>query len=124
MALRQDRRERRGLSAIGANGIADNWRRLRSLADKARHLFSYVRHRTDRRLAAGGWLSWNNAMGTGCYDPETLAMLRGVLDDVWDGLPADRQVRMPKAEMAKRILKRAADGERDPVRLKAAALLV
>jgi hypothetical protein len=26
-------------------------------------------------------------MGNGCYDPETLTMLRGVLDEVWDALP-------------------------------------
>ena len=64
------------------------------------------------------------AMGYGSYDPETLTMLRGVLDEVWDGLSPDRQARMPKSEMAQRILKRAADGERDRARLKAAALLV
>jgi hypothetical protein len=63
-------------------------------------------------------------MGQGCYDPETLTMLRGVLDEVWDALPNDRQARMPKSEMVERILKRAASGERDPIRLKAAALLV
>ncbi len=63
-------------------------------------------------------------MGHGYYDPETLTMLRGVLDEVWEALPADRQARMPKSEMAERILKRAADGERDPARLKAAAMLV
>jgi hypothetical protein len=63
-------------------------------------------------------------MGYASYDPETLTMLRGVLDEVWGALPLDRQARMPKSEMAQRILKRAADGERDPVRLKAAALLV
>jgi hypothetical protein len=65
-----------------------------------------------------------NAMAAGYYDPETLTMLRGVLDEVWDALPAGRQARMPKFEMAVRILKRAASGERDPVRLKAAAMLV
>ena len=64
------------------------------------------------------------AMGYGSYDPETLTMLRGVLNEVWDALPPDRQARMPKSEMAQRILKRAADGERDRARLKAAALLV
>ena len=51
-------------------------------------------------------------------------MLRGVLDEVWDALPPARQARMPKSEMAERILRRAADGERDRARLKAAALLV
>ena len=63
-------------------------------------------------------------MATGYYDPETLTMLRGVLDEVWDALPPARQARMPKSEMAERILKRAADGERDRAKLKAAALLV
>jgi hypothetical protein len=56
--------------------------------------------------------------------PRRLTMLRGVLYEVWDALLADRQAWMPKFEMAVRILKRAASGERDPVRLKAAAMLV
>ena len=60
-----------------------------------------------------------NAMANGYYDPETLNMLRGVLDEVWDALPAERQTRMPKSEMAERILKRASEGERDRARLKA-----
>src|SRR3954453_16864313 len=52
-----DRRERRELSAIGAKGIADNARKLRPLADKARHLFAYVRYPTDAEwLAVGCWL--------------------------------------------------------------------
>ena len=107
-------------------GIADNSRKLRPLADKARHLFSYVGYGTDASMLAGGrWFSGKRAaMDHGCYDPETLTMLRGVLDEVWDALPADRQARMPKSEMAERILRRAADGERDRARLKAAALLV
>jgi hypothetical protein len=76
-------------------------------------------------MARKRWLSLENlVMSHASYDPETLTMLRGVLDDVWGALPSDRQARMPKSEMAQRILKRAADGERDPVRLKAAALLV
>jgi hypothetical protein len=61
-------------------------------------------------------------MQAGCYDPETLT--RAVLDEVWDALPIERQTGVTKSAMAERILKRAAAGEREPARLKAAAVLV
>jgi hypothetical protein len=58
-----------------------------------------------------------------CYDPKTLQFLRKVLDDSWAALPPERRAVTPKSELALRILRRAAAGERDPVRLRAAAVV-
>ena len=55
------------------------------------------------------------------YDPETLLLLRRALDEAWAAVPVGSKP--PKSEMAQRILKQAADGVRDPVRLRAAALV-
>jgi hypothetical protein len=65
---------------------------------------------------------WDGVMGA--YDPETLNVLRGALDQAWALLPDERKAVTFKADMADRILKRAAEGERDPVKLRVAALIV
>jgi hypothetical protein len=57
------------------------------------------------------------------YDPETLVLLRTALDEAWALLPAKRRSEILKSEMARRILKRAAEGVRDPARLQASALV-
>jgi len=57
------------------------------------------------------------------YDPETLIILRKVLDEAWSALPDGSKSETLKSEMAQRILKQAADGVRDPVRLRASALV-
>jgi hypothetical protein len=57
------------------------------------------------------------------YDPETLVLLQGVLDQVWNATPPERRADTPKSEMAQRILRRAAEGERDPIKLCAAAMI-
>ena len=59
----------------------------------------------------------------GAYDPETLELLRKALDEAWSSLPNERRAKMLKSEMAFRILKRASEGERDPIRLRAAAVI-
>ena len=59
----------------------------------------------------------------GAYDPETLNVLRSALDQAWALLPDERKAVTFKADMADRILKRAAEGERDPVKLRVAALI-
>ena len=64
----------------------------------------------------------DGVMGT--YDPETLKVLRRALDQAWALLPDERKAVTFKADMADRILKRAAEGERDPVKLRVAALIV
>jgi len=55
-------------------------------------------------------------------DRETIALLRSVLDDAWNSLPSEVQATTRKSEVAQRILKSAAKGERDRERLRAAAL--
>jgi hypothetical protein len=57
------------------------------------------------------------------YDPETLILLRKVLDEAWAALPDGSKSESLKSEMAQYILKQAADGVRDPVRLRASALV-
>jgi hypothetical protein len=56
------------------------------------------------------------------YDPETIALLRSVLDDAWDTLPPEQQATTLKTTLAERILESAAKGERDRGRLLDAAL--
>jgi hypothetical protein len=56
------------------------------------------------------------------YDPETLIILRKVLDEAWAALPDGSKSETLKSEMAQHILKQAADGVRDPVRLRASVL--
>jgi hypothetical protein len=56
------------------------------------------------------------------FDDETVAMLREVLDDAWACLRPEQQATMQKAKAAERILKSAAQGERDRERLLDAAL--
>ncbi len=58
----------------------------------------------------------------GVYDPDTISLLRTVLDDAWLHLPTNRKSDVVKTEMAQRILKQAANGVRDPDKLRAHAL--
>jgi hypothetical protein len=57
------------------------------------------------------------------YNPETIVLLRKALDEAWALLPEDRKSDSQKSDMAQRILRRASEGERDPVRFRAAALI-
>lgn len=59
---------------------------------------------------------------SGYFDLATVALLRDVLDDAWASIPAKRRASMLKTTLAERILAAAADGERDPDRLREAAL--
>jgi hypothetical protein len=61
-------------------------------------------------------------MEGGAYDPETIELLRAVLDAAWNSLGAKEQAQSSKCLLAERILHLAATGERDPIRLRAAAL--
>jgi hypothetical protein len=58
----------------------------------------------------------------GAYDPETLTILRKALDDAWSLLSDERKALIRKSDMADRILRQAENGERDPIKLRAAAL--
>ena len=55
------------------------------------------------------------------FDPETVALLRTTLDRTWASLPAAQQAVTSRLILAERILKAAAEGERDPERLRARA---
>jgi hypothetical protein len=55
------------------------------------------------------------------FDPETVAMLRKVLDDTWSCLP-EGQTNVTRSQLAECILKAAKAGERDPAKLRARAI--
>ena len=57
------------------------------------------------------------------FDSETVALLRETLDDAWDCLRPEQQATMQKTALAERMLKSAAQGERDRTRLRNAALM-
>jgi hypothetical protein len=57
------------------------------------------------------------------FDLETVALLRETPDDAWASLRSEHQATMLKTTLAERILKSAAQGERDPARLRDAALM-
>ena len=56
------------------------------------------------------------------FDRETVAILRETLDDAWASLRPEQQAAMQKTALAERMLKSAAQGERDRERLRDAAL--
>jgi hypothetical protein len=54
------------------------------------------------------------------YDPETPNIVRHALDQAWALLPQDRKNQFLKVDIADRVLRKAAVGERDPAALRAA----
>jgi len=58
------------------------------------------------------------------FDQETVALLRGALEDAWASLRPDQRARMSRSLLVEGILKSAAEGERDPERLRDAALKI
>ena len=57
-----------------------------------------------------------------CYDPETIQVMKAVLEESWASLQPDQQRNFVKSDLAQRILAAAAHGERDPLRLREQAL--
>jgi hypothetical protein len=57
------------------------------------------------------------------FELDTVLLLREVLDDAWCCLRPEQRAMMSKTLLAERILKAAAEGERDPQRLLDAALM-
>jgi hypothetical protein len=55
------------------------------------------------------------------FDPATVALLRGVLEDAWSRLPPGQKC-VSRSLLAERILKAARGGERDPARLRVRAI--
>ena len=58
----------------------------------------------------------------GCFDPETISALREILDEAWNRLPPERQATTLKTTLAERLLRTAAEGERNRDRLLDVAL--
>lgn len=56
------------------------------------------------------------------YDPETVELLKSVLEEAWACLLPKQQKDVSKTLLAERLLRAAAHGERDPERLRARAL--
>jgi len=56
------------------------------------------------------------------FDIETVGILRETLECAWDSLHPNQRLTMTRSLLAERILKAAADGERDRERLFDAAL--
>jgi hypothetical protein len=57
------------------------------------------------------------------FDLETIVLLRETLEDAWASLRPEQRAATVKTTLAERILKSAAQGERDPDRLLDAALM-
>lgn len=57
------------------------------------------------------------------FDLETIALLRETLEDAWSSLRPEQRAATVKTTLAERILKSAAQGERDRDRLLDAALM-
>jgi len=56
------------------------------------------------------------------YDSATIQLMREVLRDAWSSLPPIQRQRVLQSDMASRILHEASNGERDPIKLREAAL--
>ena len=56
------------------------------------------------------------------FDAQTIAIMKVALDDAWDRIPLKLQATVLKTTLAERILKSAAEGERNRERLREAAL--
>ena len=57
------------------------------------------------------------------YDPETIILLKKVLAEAESALPKQRRSSEARVRLATGILNAAAEGERDPSRLRAAGLI-
>jgi hypothetical protein len=56
------------------------------------------------------------------FDPDTLAVLRKVLDEAWNELTPEIQAKTTRSELATHILKEAASGVRDEDYLRVSAI--
>jgi hypothetical protein len=56
------------------------------------------------------------------FDPETVSLLSAVLEDAAAALPPNLRSQERKSILASKLLSAASAGERDPIRLRAAAL--
>ena len=56
------------------------------------------------------------------FHPELIELMKAVLEDATATLPEAKRTSTVKAEIASRILECAANGERNPIKLKMAAM--
>jgi hypothetical protein len=72
-----------------------------------------------------GLVSEETVMGAigAVFQPEVIRLMKEVLDEVAATLPESKRTSTMTADIASQILACAAKGERDPAKLKAAALL-
>jgi hypothetical protein len=71
-------------------------------------------------------LLWSAAMKVSegdAYDHETIMLLRTALDATWEALPPEHRARTVKSDLAAQMLHLAAQGERDPDRLRIRTLM-
>ena len=76
-------------------------------------------------IPPGQWVNSHRIQRKGThvsFDPKTLNLMRGVLAEAWAHLLPHQQAQTSRSELAERILKAAAQGERDPLCLRAHAL--
>ena len=62
-------------------------------------------------------------MRSAAFDPEEIRFLKEVLDDAVAALPVQLRTSATRAVLAHNILTQAAQGERDPIRLRTLALV-
>ena len=61
-------------------------------------------------------------LGSGSFDPKTLAILEAAFDETWLTLKLNGNDRVRPSELARCILRLATEGELDPTRLQEQAL--
>jgi hypothetical protein len=59
----------------------------------------------------------------GAFDPETITLLSAVFDEACLALPQGQHTPKMRSTLAERILRKAGEGERDPIRLRTYAMM-
>lgn len=62
------------------------------------------------------------ASHSGTFDPQTVDLLRGVVDDIWASLSDKQRAAFPKDEIARLVMLLAEAGVMEPDELREAAL--
>jgi hypothetical protein len=75
-------------------------------------------------VSRGSRIGTTTMLTKAAFDPETVSLLGAVLEQAIAALPPDDRSQERKTLLASKILSAASAGERDPVRLQAAALAV
>jgi hypothetical protein len=73
-------------------------------------------------MAALGPLHPNEVNMSAVYNRDEIALMKSALDEAWQALPAEKKDNASRVDMACVLLDAAARGERNPEKLKQAAL--